>query len=53
MGALLQPSLVKHNYARSLAKDIVDGKLIGAVGVSGGSVEQDSQVAKAGADAAK
>jgi glc operon protein GlcG len=32
---------------------IVDGKLIGAVGVSGGAVEQDAQVAKAGADAAK
>jgi glc operon protein GlcG len=32
---------------------IVDGKLIGAVGVSGGSGEQDGQVAKAGAVAAK
>jgi uncharacterized protein GlcG (DUF336 family) len=32
---------------------IVDGKLIGAVGVSGGSGAQDGQVAKAGASAAK
>ena len=32
---------------------IVDGKLIGAVGVSGGSGAQDGQVAKAGADAVK
>ena len=30
---------------------IVDGKLIGAVGVSGATSEQDAQVAKAGADA--
>jgi len=28
---------------------IVDGKLIGAIGVSGGSAEQDGQVANAGA----
>jgi len=32
---------------------IVDGKLVGAVGVSGGSGEQDGQVAKAGAGAGK
>jgi glc operon protein GlcG len=32
---------------------IVKGKLIGAVGVSGGSVDQDEQVAKAGVTAAK
>ena len=32
---------------------IVDGKLIGAVGVSGGSGEQDGQVATAGANAVK
>lgn len=32
---------------------IVDGKLIGAVGVSGGLVEQDTQTATAGADALK
>jgi glc operon protein GlcG len=32
---------------------IVGGKVIGAVGVSGGSVEQDGQVAKAGANALK
>ena len=32
---------------------IVDGKVIGAIGVSGGTSVQDGQVAKAGADAAK
>jgi len=32
---------------------IVDGKLIGAIGVSGVTSEQDAQVAKAGADALK
>jgi len=32
---------------------IVGGKIIGAIGASGGSSAQDSQVAKAGADAAK
>ena len=32
---------------------IVDGKIIGAVGVAGGLGAQDAQVAKAGADAAK
>ncbi len=31
---------------------IADGKVIGAVGVSGGTSTQDAQVAKAGADAA-
>ena len=30
---------------------IADGKIIGAIGVSGGSSQQDGQVAKAGADA--
>jgi glc operon protein GlcG len=30
----------------------VDGKIIGAIGVSGGASSQDGQVAKAGADAA-
>jgi len=30
---------------------VVDGKIIGAVGVSGAASEQDAQVAKAGADA--
>ena len=29
---------------------VVDGKVIGAIGVSGGSAEQDGQVAKAGLD---
>ena len=32
---------------------IVDGKLIGAVGVSGVTSQQDAQIAKAGADALK
>jgi glc operon protein GlcG len=32
---------------------IVDGKLVGAVGVSGGTGAQDGQVAKAGANAVK
>jgi len=32
---------------------VVDGKLIGAIGVSGGSGEQDGQVSKAGAGALK
>src|SRR5262249_21687700 len=31
---------------------IADGKIIGAVGVSGGTSQQDGQVAKVGADAA-
>jgi glc operon protein GlcG len=30
---------------------VVDGKIIGAIGVSGGAAEQDGVVAKAGADA--
>jgi uncharacterized protein GlcG (DUF336 family) len=30
-----------------------DGKIVGAIGVSGGSAAQDGQVAKAGADALK
>ncbi len=32
---------------------IIDGKLVGAIGVSGMTSEQDAQVAKAGADALK
>jgi uncharacterized protein GlcG (DUF336 family) len=32
---------------------IVDGKIVGAIGVSGATSQQDGQVAKAGADAAK
>ncbi len=31
---------------------VVDGKIVGSIGVSGGSAPQDGQVAKAGADAA-
>ena len=30
---------------------VIDGKIIGAVGVSGGSFDQDGVVAKAGVDA--
>ena len=29
---------------------VIDGKIVGAIGVSGGAAEQDGQVAKAGAD---
>ena len=32
---------------------IADGKIVGAIGVSGGTSEQDGQCAKAGADAVK
>src|SRR5262245_53714444 len=32
---------------------IVDGKIVGAVGVSGGTSDQDGRVAKAGADSTK
>jgi glc operon protein GlcG len=32
---------------------VVDGKVIGSIGVSGGSAPQDAQVAQAGADAVK
>ena len=32
---------------------VVDGKLVGAIGVSGGSGDQDGQIAKAGAVAGK
>lgn len=32
---------------------VVDGKLIGAIGASGGSSQQDAQVSQAGADAIK
>jgi glc operon protein GlcG len=32
---------------------VVDGKIIGAVGVSGGTAQQDGQAAKAGVDALK
>jgi len=30
---------------------VVDGKLVGAIGVSGVTAQQDGQIAKAGADA--
>ena len=32
---------------------LVDGKIVGAIGLSGGTSQQDSQAAKAGADALK
>ncbi len=32
---------------------IADGKIVGAIGVSGGTSEQDGQCAKAGADSVK
>jgi uncharacterized protein GlcG (DUF336 family) len=32
---------------------VVDGKIVGAIGVSGAAADQDGQVAKAGADALK
>jgi uncharacterized protein GlcG (DUF336 family) len=32
---------------------IVDGKIVGAIGVSGGTSTQDGQCAKAGADVVK
>ena len=32
---------------------LIDGKVIGAIGISGGSVDQDGQVARAGAAAVK
>jgi uncharacterized protein GlcG (DUF336 family) len=32
---------------------VVDGKLVGAIGVSGGNGDQDMQVAGAGVDALK
>jgi uncharacterized protein GlcG (DUF336 family) len=32
---------------------VVDGKIVGAVGVSGGTAPQDGQVAKAGIEALK
>jgi len=32
---------------------VVDGKIVGAIGVSGATSEQDAQVAKAGADTLK
>jgi uncharacterized protein GlcG (DUF336 family) len=32
---------------------VMDGKLVGAIGLSGGTAEQDGQAAKAGADALK
>ena len=32
---------------------VADGKIVGAIGVSGGSVEQDGQAAKAGSSLVK
>jgi uncharacterized protein GlcG (DUF336 family) len=32
---------------------VADGKIVGSIGVSGGSAAQDGQAAKAGADSVK
>ena len=37
--------------SRAVCRSLVDGKIIGAIGVSGALSSQDAQVAKAGADA--
>ncbi len=46
-------ALADANWAEGGVPIIVNGKLIGAIGASGGSQPQDGQVAKAGADAVK
>ena len=46
-------SLVDANWSEGGLPIIVDGKVIGAIGASGGSQPQDGQVAKAGVDAVK
>ena len=46
-------SLAGSNWSEGGVPIIVDGKLIGAIGASGGTQPQDGQVAKAGADAVK
>ncbi len=46
-------SLAEANWSEGGVPIIVNGKLIGAIGASGGSQPQDGQVAKAGADAVK
>ncbi len=46
-------TLVDANWAEGGVPIIVNGKLIGAIGASGGTQPQDGQIAKAGADAVK
>jgi uncharacterized protein GlcG (DUF336 family) len=46
-------SLAGSNWSEGGVPIVVDGKLIGAIGASGGTQPQDGQVAKAGADAVK
>jgi glc operon protein GlcG len=46
-------SLAGSSWSEGGVPIIVDGKLIGAIGTSGGTQPQDGQVAKAGADAVK
>jgi uncharacterized protein GlcG (DUF336 family) len=46
-------SLIDANWSEGGVPIIVNGKLIGAIGASGGTQAQDGQVARAGADAVK
>ncbi len=46
-------SLAGSSWSEGGVPIIVDGKMIGAIGASGGTQPQDGQVAKAGADAVK
>ena len=46
-------SLVDANWSEGGVPILVNGKLIGAIGASGGTQQQDGQVARAGADAVK
>lgn len=46
-------SLAQSSWSDGGVPIVVDGKLIGAIGASGGTQPQDGQVAKAGADAVK
>jgi glc operon protein GlcG len=46
-------SLAESNWSEGGVPIVVGGKLIGAIGASGGTQPQDGQVAKAGADAVK
>ena len=46
-------SLAGSSWSEGGVPIVVDGKMIGAIGASGGTQPQDGQVAKAGADAVK
>ena len=46
-------ALVDANWSEGGVPIVVGGKVIGAIGASGGTQQQDGQVAKAGADAVK